>query len=298
MSEPEQGIAPIRVLVIEDDPGDADLLHEMLSEVESATFQVDRAATLQAGLERLAKGGIDVVLVDLGLPDSQGLETFAKVHEHALEIPVIMLTGLDDDTVALQAVRNGAQDYLVKGQADSKTLSRVLRYAMERHETQMVLRNLSLLDELTGLYNRRGFLSLADHHLKLAARTQRELVLLMADLDHMKQINDTFGHQEGDLALVKTAKVLRDTFRSSDIIARIGGDEFAVIAVEAHGDDAEMLKARLQEHLALCNTQGALRWRLSLSVGAVAFASHRGLSLERLMAQADAALYEEKRSKP
>lgn len=297
MSQPVPVTPPIRVLVIEDDPGDADLLHEMLSEVQSAAFQVDRAATLQAGLERLAKGGIDAVLVDLGLPDSQGLETFGKIHEQALDVPIIVLTGLDDDTVALQAVRNGAQDYLVKGQVDSKMLSRVLRYALERHETQMMLRNLSLLDELTGLYNRRGFLTLADHHLKLAARTQRALVLIMADLDHMKQINDTFGHQEGDLALIKTAKVLRDTFRSSDIIARIGGDEFAVIAIEAHEEDAETLKARLQEHLAICNTQGGLRWRLSLSVGAVAFASHSGLSLERLMAQADAALYEEKRSK-
>ena len=100
--------------------------------------------------------------------------------------------------LAAQAIRAGAQDYLIKGQIDSNLLVRAIRYAMERHQTQMVLRGLALIDELTGLYNRRGFLSIGGQHLKLADRAKREMVLLFADFDHLKQINDTLGHREGD----------------------------------------------------------------------------------------------------
>jgi MinD-like ATPase involved in chromosome partitioning or flagellar assembly/CheY-like chemotaxis protein len=124
------------VLLIEDNPGDARLIREMLAEVRGGTFNLEHTNRLSTGLSRLGEGGIDVVLLDLSLPDSQGLETFARVHAQAPEVPIIALTGLDDEELAVKAVREGAQDYLVKGQVDSSLLVRSMRYAIERHRAQ------------------------------------------------------------------------------------------------------------------------------------------------------------------
>jgi DNA-binding response OmpR family regulator len=127
------------VLLIEDNPGDARLIREMLAEVKTVAFDLEWADRLSTGLERLAEGGIDVVLLDLALPDSQGLDTFARMHAQA-QVPVIVLSCLDDEGLALEAVRQGAQDYLVKGQVDGNPLARAIRYAVERQRMEESLR--------------------------------------------------------------------------------------------------------------------------------------------------------------
>lgn len=289
--------SPVRVLLVEDGPGYAQLLRKTLAEETNPAFHVDEANRVQTALKRLAQGGIDVVLLDLYLPDSNGLETFATLRANAPDVPVVVLTVVDNDAVAVEAVRQGAQDFLVKGQVDGKTLSRVMRYAIERHLMQQALRSLALLDELTGLYNRRGFLNLAEHHLNLAKRTSRGSLIVFADLDGLKQINDAHGHHEGDAALIKTADILRMTFRTSDILARIGGDEFAVIATQADKDSPQVLTQRLHDNLQEHNAQAETRYPLSLSAGVLYFEPSTTLSIQALMEQADAALYEDKRRK-
>ena len=122
----------IKTLLIEDNPGDSRLIREMLSEAKDVFFDLRYADRLQAGLDQLGQGGIEVVLLDLGLPDSQGLETLDKTYALAPEVPIVVLTGLDDDTLGVQAVNRGAQDYLKKGQVDGELLMRTLRYAIER----------------------------------------------------------------------------------------------------------------------------------------------------------------------
>ena len=129
-----------KVLLIEDNPGDARLIGEMLAEVRSTVFDLERTERLSAGLKRLAEGGIDVVLVDLSLPDSRGLNTFGRVQAQSPQVPIIVLTGLDDEMLAVKAVRQGAQDYLVKGQVDGNLLVRALRYAIERKRAEEELR--------------------------------------------------------------------------------------------------------------------------------------------------------------
>ncbi len=120
----------------------------------------------------------------------------------------------------------------------------------ERKQTEKVIQNLSITDELTSLLNRRGFFTLAEQQIKIARRTGREMVLLFADLDKLKWINDTWGHAEGDRALCEVGKILKNTFRESDIIARIGGDEFVMLAVETPQSNAEILiKDHLQDEL-------------------------------------------------
>jgi len=287
----------IRVLLVEDNPGDARLIWEMLAEAGTNKFELAHVERLSEAIKRLAEGGIDVVLLDLSLPDEHGLDTVDRVCTAVPHVPVVVLTGLDDETLAIKAVQEGTQDYLVKGQMDSSLLMRAIRYAIERHRMQAALRSLSLIDDLTGLYNRRGFLTLAEQHLKLAHRTKRGLLLVFADLDGLKQINDTFGHQEGDLALIKTAEILKETFRASDIIARLGGDEFTVLAIDASDDSAEIIITRLQEKLKDYDAQKNHHYELSLSVGIARFDPKDTFSLEELMAKADGALYEHKRKR-
>lgn len=122
----------IEVLLIEDNPGDARLIQEMLTEAGEAWFRVEYADRLSRGLEHLKNGGVDVVLLDLSLPDGQGLDAFEKVQAQVPAVPVVVLTGFDDETLAVEAIRHGAQDYLVKGDVDSKVLYRAVRYSVER----------------------------------------------------------------------------------------------------------------------------------------------------------------------
>ena len=159
------------------------------------------------------------------------------------------------------------------------------------------LRVMSHVDELTGLYNRRGLLLLAQQQVKISNRTKRGMLLLFADLDGMKRINDTLGHHEGDLALVDTAHALKETFRGADIIARIGGDEFAVIAIETGKDTNEILAARLRDNLNARNAKGGRRYTLSISLGMARYDPDCPCSIDDLMARADISMYEQKQGK-
>jgi PAS domain S-box-containing protein len=134
---------PINVLLIEDDSGDLRLIQEMLSETKGSSFELEHRGRLSSGLKRLTEGGIDVVLLDIGLPDSQGLETFVNVRDQAPELPIIVLTGFEDAAVANMAVREGAQDYLAKDHVDSNSLARSLRHSIERKESQARITHLN-----------------------------------------------------------------------------------------------------------------------------------------------------------
>lgn len=157
-----------------------------------------------------------------------------------------------------------------------------------------ILENLSLIDDLTGLYNRKGFLALAEHRTKLAYRSREHFSIAFIDLDGLKQINDTFGHHQGNLALVDTANVLRDCFRESDIVARLGGDEFAVFISDT---DHKKITNRIVQRLADCNSAPGHDYRLSLSIGMVSSEVEADCGLETLLARADALMYAQKRHK-
>ncbi len=148
---------------------------------------------------------------------------------------------------------------------------------------------------LTGLYNRRGFLTLAEQELKMANRLKRGMFLLFADLDDLKGINDNYGHQEGDRALIAVANVIKETYRDPDIIARIGGDEFVVLAIEGTSESsAENLRIRLNRNLGLFNARREPSYKLSLSMGVVRYDPDQPASVEELIAEADKRMYEEK----
>lgn len=159
------------------------------------------------------------------------------------------------------------------------------------------LREMSLRDELTGLYNRRGFLSLIDQYIKIAKRQDKIVFMLYADVDNMKAINDKYGHLEGDEALRESAIILKETFRESDIIARVGGDEFAAITLEASPADMHVVVARLQENLERHNSTSNRNYILALSWGISHCEPESLCSVDEVLSQADKSMYEHKKSK-
>ncbi|MBA4417919.1 MAG: hypothetical protein C0392_08420 [Syntrophus sp. (in: bacteria)] len=167
----------------------------------------------------------------------------------------------------------------------------------ERRKLEELQHALSITDELTGLHNRRGFFALAQQQMKVSERNSGELLLFFVDLDDLKHINDTFGHLEGDKALIDVSNILRDTFRESDIIGRIGGDEFAVLAIETSDLTEETLTTRLRDAINTINSFIVPDYTLSVSVGTAHYSPDDHASLDELLSRADKLMYIEKKGK-
>ncbi len=539
----------LHILIVEDNPADVRLIQEMLNESRGNALRFEHAAALSDALALLDNSPADVILLDLSLPDSRGIETLAKIQEKAPHTPIIVLTGMEDQSLAMQAVQTGAQDYLIKGEVVSVLLSRSIQYAIERKQielsikeneekaraisdssidaiimidgkgtvsyinksaermfgydeseiigkklhsmivsdearkmynlklpafektgkcdvvgkrlevmaskkdgtrfpveisiscfeingewhsvgtvhditerrktikelekltraveqspasviitdtignieyvnpkfTEMTgfsfkeavgqnprmlksgehppeyyaqlwetilsgqewrgeflnkkknntlyweqasispiknergeiahfvavkedvtgrknmekqLKEAAITDELTGLYNRRGFFTLSEKQSSLADRTGKQMSLLYIDLDNMKSINDKHGHEEGDRALVDVANILKKSFRKSDIISRIGGDEFAVLLTEHSFDDIEQtVLINLNNNLSAHNAEAGRPDQLSLSMGMSHFDPKKPCSIGDLLSQADALMYQHKKKK-
>jgi len=385
-------------------------------------MNIEHRKTFSEGLEEILKGNVDLVLLDLELPDSSTMNTLQKIQD-ASSVPIIVLTGTDDESVAVQAVRMGAQDYLMKKQLDSGLLIRSISYAIERKKVdeklrrteekfrQLIenaldliaildidgkiryvspshkrilgyeseeligkesfelihpddlskvidvftkglndpgkslsaeyrfkhneghwitlesigkifppesgesgviinsrditerkkmeesLRNLSITDDLTGLHNRRGFLTLADQQIKLSERNNQQFALISIDLDGLKLINDEYGHMEGDSALVSIADIIRDTFRQSDVIARVSGDEFLVLTADSSLCGSEAVRERLEKMIEEYNAKCEKPYKLSVSSGVAVYDPQNPRSIDRLLVNADELMYADKRSK-
>ena len=288
---------PIKILLVEADEEYLDELRGGLSAARAADLDIERVNELSQGLARMAQGGYDVVLLSLDLPDSQGMVTFDRAYAFAPDMPIVVLAEEPDEEAAVLAVQAGAQDYLVKQEIPPSMLARSLRHAIERHRLFAALRSLSLIDDLTGLYNRRGFADLGEQYLKLARRTGRGVTMVYLDLDRFKEINDSLGHHVGDRALLKVADILRATFRRSDIIARLGGDEFGVLALEAADESSETLVERIRERVEDFNASSPEPFQLSVSIGMAHHDDDPRVRLEDMVAEADAAMYREKHGK-
>lgn len=287
----------IEILLVEDNAGDVRLFREALREGYDSNFNLAHCPTLALALQHLAETEPDVIVLDLGLPDALGLEVVREARAAAPSVPLVVLTSIDDEILGLRALHDGAQDYLTKANLNGRLLVRALRYAMERQRMQTVLQNESLIDALTGLYNRRGFNTLIDNHLKLAQRTRAPFALVFLDLDGMKQINDELGHAQGDRALVETASLLRGLVRQSDILARLGGDEFVLLLTAIDGDAEATIRHRLNERLHQVNAQSGRRYQLSISIGIVIANPEAPLVRDALLARADDLMYQEKQRK-
>lgn len=288
---------PIKVLLIESDEDYRDELHEGLGDALAGSLELEWVSELSQALARLTQGGFDAILLALDLPDSKGMVTFDRAYAFAPDVPIVVLTDEPDEEAAVSTVQAGAQDYLVKSEIGPAMLVRSLRHAIERHRLFSALRSLSLIDDLTGLYNRRGFSDLGEQYLKLAGRTGRGVTMVYLDLDRFKTINDSLGHHVGDRALLNVADILRATFRRSDIIARLGGDEFGVLALEAADESSEWLVERLRERVVEFNETSPEPYQLSVSIGMAHHHDEPGVRLDDMVARADSEMYREKHGK-
>jgi two-component system cell cycle response regulator len=280
------------ILLVEDNPGDALLIQEMIgASLAAEAWEVTWVQRLDQAARTLGDRAFDVALLDLSLADSAGLATCDELLSIHPALPFVVLTGNRDEATGVAAVRRGAQDFLVKGRFDGALLKRVIQYSIERQRLLQELRNLALVDPLTGLYNRRGFDTVAEQHLRVARRSGKGAFCIFCDVDGLKRINDTSGHRAGDEALCLVAAALRDALRRSDVLARLGGDEFAVLGIETGGAYEDVLVSRIQEALNERTRLASLAFPVDVSLGLARADAETNTSLSGLLDAADQAMY-------
>ncbi|GFE61452.1 bifunctional diguanylate cyclase/phosphodiesterase [Geobacter sp. AOG2] len=284
----------IRVLLIEDNPADVRLLRACFSELTDVLFLVHDAGSIASAVRLVSEKHFDIILLDLSLPDSIGLETLRHMHTQAPDIPIIVLTDIADDALALTAMRHGAQDYLLKGQFDINLLSRAIRYTIERKRAEAEIKKLAYYDTLTGLPNRVLFGDRLKQAIAMTERDKKGLALLYLDLDQFKRVNDTLGHAYGDRLLKICADRIQGCLRSSDTVARIGGDEFVIILpLLSGGDDVSRVADKILENLNKSVQFENHTIYTSASIG-IALHPENGATVDELLKNADIAMYQAK----
>ena len=286
---------PIDLLLIEDNPGDLLLTKRMLEKAEHTHFHINHAGTLSNGIKRAVQGSIDVILSDLNLPDSPCIDTFFNLKLQVPDVPIVVLSGFDDEEASLKAVRDGAQDYLIKGKIDRYSLERSLLYAIERKKAEDIIKNLAYHDSLTGLPSRTLFNDRFNMAIADSKRNNRKTALIMLDLDHFKYINDNFGHAAGDEVLKEVSAKLTGILRQTDTVCRMGGDEFALLIPEIKAKEMiDEVAQRILEVIGKPFTVHSVEETISGSLG-IAIYPDDGETLETLIKHADMAMYEVKR---
>ena len=277
------------ILIVDDD---AVILQFMKTVLEIAGYKCETASSSQSALELIGNTHFDMMITDIVMPKMNGLELTGKAKGLRPDMSVIVTTGFVDNFSYDKAIEAGAADFLKKPFTEKELLARIKHVKLQEE-----IRNLTLRDELTGVYNRRGFFALVEHQFKIAKRNNIGIFMLYADLDNLKKINDSLGHQDGDRALVETAEVLRKNFRGSDIIARIGGDEFVVFPIGTSIDAVEKTLDRLQKALEALNAENTRGYSLSISTGISFYDPNAPCTIDDLLATADKSMYERKMSR-
>lgn len=278
----------LKVLMLEQNPSFVRLMHRALKQVYVGEVSVNHVSSMEDAEEALDTKIYDTLVLDLASLSQQGdpLDAFDYFHDKYPSIPIVVLAHDDDYDLSLQVMRRGAQDYLIKDKVTGQLLVRSLRYAIERQHMMDTMRRLSMLDELTRLYNASGFDTLVQQQMQLALRTERKFVLIVADVVHMNTINKQFGREGGDKVLLYVAELLRRTFRSSDILARVNGDEFAVLAIDVDEQNREGLLTRLQANLLSQNSHKGQDIHFDLHIGIALFKGDERHKVEDLLTQA------------
>jgi len=302
------GSGPLSVLMVEDDPGDARLIRTLLGRTALKPLHVSVVDRVSGALDFLRRNGkVDVALLDVSLPDSRpgSLDSLTRIKAEAPDLPLILLTGIDDEELAVRAVREGAQDYLVKKGIDSGLLGRAIRYAIERQRditarkmAEERLLHDALHDHLTGLPNRALFmdrLGMAIAHAK--RRLSYTYAVLFIDLDRFKNVNDSLGHSVGDELLIAVARRLESCLRPGDTVARLGGDEFTILLDEvADIDHAVQVAQRLHREIARPFKVQGYEVFVTMSLGITLGAGGHYDRPEEVLRDADTAMYGAKTS--
>jgi diguanylate cyclase (GGDEF)-like protein len=311
------------ILVVDDTYASLKLITELLL---SEGYQVRPADNGGLALASTAAKAPDLILLDIQMAGMNGFEVIQnlKKQEKSRDIPIIFLSAVTEAEQRVMGLKLGAVDFITKpfqkdellarvkihlelrrlySQLELQTLelkranNRLIEEIAECEKSEAKVRELSLTDELTGLYNRRGLLVMADLAFKIADRMREKIHLIYIDVDDLKVINDTFGHAQGDQALIDVAEILKSCHRKSDVIARIGGDEFVVLTLHQADIDKFVLLARIQKTIDIHNTTPARLFHISLSIGFAQCMDGNRSTLDEYIKTADQEMYKHKLAK-
>jgi diguanylate cyclase (GGDEF)-like protein len=281
-----------KILVVDDDEPMRKLIVSLLS---PRGHQCVTANNGREALDKIMETKFDALITDIAMPEMDGITLTKELSKHYQNIPVMVMTGYTEEYSAETVIASGAREFIKKPFSISEFPIR-FDIMMRDHKVEEALLALSLTDELTGLYNRRRFFVLTEQYMKLSVRTKKKLLLLFIDMDNLKWINDHHGHNQGDQALIDLANILKKTFRESDIVARIGGDEFVVLS-ESTDENGEIVLTRLYENVKDHNAKTSRCYALSISVGTTQFDPKYPISIDELLSRADALMYAQKRKR-
>jgi diguanylate cyclase (GGDEF)-like protein len=284
-----------RVLLVEDSLLQARVVAAQLEQGWGTPNTTVIASTLARAIGALERDTFNCVLLDLGLPDADGLEAVKRVRTTAPGVAIVVLSGQADETLALLAVREGAQDYLVKGRVDHSHIVRAISYAIERKQQEAVLVHQALYDGLTGLANRAQLLSRIEIAISRNHRHDESSAVIFLDLDGFKPVNDQYGHAVGDRVLIEVAHRLElIASLRSDLVARLGGDEFVILCEDTTAQGAEQIAGQIRSALTKPIDVGLESpLTVGMSVG-VAIGAGSDATPDDLLHDADTAMYADK----
>lgn len=267
------------VIIVDNNEVLLNMLREGLSK---EGYRCETTTSSQIALECIAASHFDILITDIVMPGLDGFELTEKAKKLRPDMAVIIMTGFIDDFSYDKAMEAGASDFIKKPFTLSEMKIRLHHVAVveKLHDTQ-------ISDELTGLFNRNGFIILAAQQLKLARRFKKGMFMLYAALDNLKAIRDTFGRHEGDQGLIDLALILKTTCRDADVVARVGEKEFAVIPVGFTDHDVRKATDSLRENVGKCNRGRNRKYQLSISSGTVYYDPENPSSIDELLASGD-----------
>ena len=284
----------ISLLLVEDNPKEASVIKNMLKEGLQNQFTLKHSRSLSDALDLIQQNQFQAIILDSHLPDGKSFESIPQFLQFCPDAPILILSSVEEEEQAIQAVKSGVQDYLIKGQTSSSTLCRAVRYAMERQRATQRITQLAHYDHLTGLANRGLFYERLNCAVARCHRNDTAIALMFLDLDHFKDINDTLGHDCGDSLLKTVAARIKKCIREIDTGVRLGGDEFAVLLEQIVSiEDVASIAQRILQLLAqpVIIKQHQLHVTGSLGITIYPWDS---ANPQELLSHADAAMYRAK----
>jgi two-component system, cell cycle response regulator len=290
----------INILIIEETDHDFEVIRDILK--ENSKIHVERVKTINDSFAYIAQHDTDLLLLDYYLSDGNAFDLLTRMQHEQHEIPVVIITGQGNEVIASKIIQAGAYDYLPKDSLSSNALSRAIMNALEKSqlkkqvkETYNRMVDMSVRDALTGLYNRRYFMEALEREISRSQRYKTDLVLSLLDIDHFKNVNDSYGHTAGDSVLAKIGILLKESIRDNDIACRYGGEEFAVLLPHTNIEEASIMSERFREKVAAYEfIHGTFSSRITVSIGIAQYQRIGDKSGNIFVEQADSALYQAK----
>ncbi len=266
MKNKEISAKDVSILLVEDRKQEIEIITDYLGRSRHLNANIRTVDSFKKAKTIMFYEKTDIMLVDLNVEGIEFTDLYDQLGKEAHSMPYIVITDERDEDMGIEAVKQGAQDYLVRSELSERILRRAIIYSLERHDILQSLYRTTIIDELTGLYNRRGLLTLGNQQVELAKRHSDDIFIFYLDLDGMKEINDTLGHEFGDKALISTSEIMQQSFRNTDILSRVGGDEFVVVAVKAQLEYIPVMTERINQFIRDHNA-GPSKYEISVSIG-------------------------------